>query len=131
MATSMRPAWVTTERTAFSTEASLVTSSSTVWIASDSLSARARSSAAFFAFLPPRSRMLAKTVWPWRASVSANRRPKPVLEPVIRMTCLEDMGTSCGKYRGLAEVEMQGGESEEARGGEAFAVKEERGEDLR
>src|ERR1700720_3466804 len=79
------------ERTAVSTEASLVTSHSRVKMESDSLLASARRSAAFLAFLPWGSRMVAKTVWPRRARVSAKRRPKPVLEPVMKITCLESM----------------------------------------
>src|SRR5215469_18061666 len=70
-------------------------------MASDSLRAKARSSEAFFAFLPCGSRMLAKTVWPWRASVSANKRPKPVLEPVMRMIWFDGIEASRQKYRGL------------------------------
>lgn len=35
------------------------------------------------------SRMLAYTVYPLRASVSADSRPNPVLEPVINTTRLE------------------------------------------
>src|SRR5215469_14670519 len=78
-------------------------------MASDSLRAKARSSEAFFAFLPCGSRMLAKTVWPWRASVSVNKRPKPVLEPVMRMTWFDGIEPSRGKHRGLDEVGLQSG----------------------
>jgi hypothetical protein len=35
--------------------------------------------------------MEAKTVWPWRESVSAKSLPNPVLEPVMRMTWFEAM----------------------------------------
>jgi len=48
---------------------------------SDSFSASARISEAFLALRPPRSRIVAKTVCPLRARVSANSLPKPVLEP--------------------------------------------------
>src|SRR5882724_6672079 len=91
MATSMRPDWAMALRTASSTEASLVTSHSIVKIESDSLLASASRSAAFLAFLPWGSRIVAKTVWPLRARVSANRRPNPVLAPVMKITCLESI----------------------------------------
>src|ERR1700726_328563 len=58
---------------------------------SDSFSASARISAAFLALRPPRSRIVAKTVCPLRASVSVNSLPNPVLEPLMRTTCLEFM----------------------------------------
>src|SRR5438552_12617320 len=45
----------------------------------------------FVAVRPPGSRIVAKTVCPLRASVSVNSLPKPVLEPVIKTTCLELM----------------------------------------
>src|SRR5206468_11440344 len=57
----------------------------------ESFSASVRISAAFLALRPPGSRMVAKTVCPLRASVSVNRLPKPVLEPVMRTACLEFM----------------------------------------
>src|SRR6266852_3894683 len=58
---------------------------------SEPFSARVRISAAFLALRPPGSRIVAKTVCPLRASVSVNSLPKPVLEPVMRTTCLEFM----------------------------------------
>src|SRR5713101_3142944 len=58
---------------------------------SEPFSASARISAAFLALRPPGSRIVAKTVCPLRASVSVNSLPKPVLEPVMRTTCLEFM----------------------------------------
>src|SRR5438094_7811652 len=57
----------------------------------ESFSASLRISAAFLALRPPGSRIVAKTVCPLRASVSVNSLPKPVLEPVIKTTCLELM----------------------------------------
>jgi predicted permease len=48
-----------------------------------------RISAAFLAF--PGSRMVANTVWPRRAKVSAIILPNSVLDPVINTTCLESM----------------------------------------
>src|ERR1700676_2479207 len=59
---------------------------------SESFSASARISEAFLALRPPGSRIVAKTVCPLRASVSVNSLPNPVLDPVIRTTCLEFMG---------------------------------------
>src|SRR5438034_11496266 len=58
---------------------------------SESFSASARISEAFLALRPPGSRIVAKTVCPLRAKVSVNSLPKPVLEPVMRITCLEFM----------------------------------------
>src|SRR5882672_3698305 len=58
---------------------------------SESFSANARISEAFLALRPPGSRIVAKTVCPLRARVSANSLPNPVLEPVMRTTCLEFM----------------------------------------
>src|SRR5260370_15870185 len=89
MATSMRPALATAATTARSTEASLVTSSSRTCIGSESFSASERISVAFLVLRPPGSRIVAKTVWPLRAKVSVNSLPNPVLEPVMRTTCLE------------------------------------------
>src|SRR5580693_37582 len=57
----------------------------------ESFSASARISEAFLALRPPGSRIVAKTVCPLRARVTANSLPKPVLEPVMRTTCLEFM----------------------------------------
>src|SRR6202521_95589 len=91
MATSMRPALATAASTARSTDASSVTSSSRTYIGSESLSASVRISEAFLALRPAGSRIVAKTVCPLRARVSANSLPKPVLEPVMRTTCLEFM----------------------------------------
>src|ERR1700730_12580805 len=56
---------------------------------SESFSASERISEAFLALRPPGSRMVAKTVWPLRASVSTKSLPKPVLEPVMRTTCFD------------------------------------------
>ncbi len=56
---------------------------------SESFSASVRISEAFLALRPPGSRIVAKTVCPLRARVSVNSLPKPVLEPVMRTTCLE------------------------------------------
>src|SRR5712691_810633 len=58
---------------------------------SESFSANARISQAFLALRPAGSRIVAKTVCPLRARVSANSLPNPVLEPVMRTTCLEFM----------------------------------------
>src|ERR1700745_666794 len=58
---------------------------------SESFSASVRISEAFLALRPAGSRIVAKTVWPLQARVSTNRLPKPVLEPVMRTTCLEFM----------------------------------------
>src|SRR5216684_1127061 len=58
---------------------------------SESFSANARISEAFLALRPAGSRIVAKTVCPLRASVSVNSLPNPVLEPVMRTTCLEFM----------------------------------------
>src|SRR5258707_6401537 len=58
---------------------------------SESFSASVRISEAFLALRPPGSRIVAKTVCPLRARVSVNSLPKPVLEPVMRTTCLEFM----------------------------------------
>src|SRR5882672_1410634 len=91
MATSMRPALATAASTARATEASSVTSNSRTYIGSESFSARVPISEAFLALRPPGSRIVAKTVCPLRARVSANSLPKPVLEPVMRTTCLEFM----------------------------------------
>src|ERR1700680_4707052 len=91
MATSMRPALATAASTARSTEASSVTSSSRTYIGSEFFSASVRIPEAFLALRPPGSRIVAKTVCPLRARVSANSLPKPVLEPVMRTTCLEFM----------------------------------------
>src|SRR5437899_6666054 len=100
MATSIRPALPTAASTARSTEASSVTSISRTCMGNDSFSARVRISAAFLALRPPGSRIVAKTVCPFRASVSANSLPKPVLEPVMRITCLEFMFiASSWRYR--------------------------------
>src|SRR5258708_10295813 len=71
---------------------------------SESFCASARSSEAFLALRPPGSRIVAKTVCPLRARVSANNLPKPVLEPVMRTTCLEIMiippcGATVWRYR--------------------------------
>src|ERR1700723_504275 len=85
----MRPALAAAASTARPTEASSVTSNSRTWIGSDSFCASVRISAAFLAFRPPGSRIVAKTVCPLRARVSVNSLPKPVLEPVTRTTCLE------------------------------------------
>src|SRR5467141_4273352 len=64
---------------------------------SESFSASVRISEAFLALRPPGSRIVAKTVCPLRARVSANSLPKPVLEPVMRTTCFEFMIVSpCG-----------------------------------
>src|SRR6266478_6016645 len=64
---------------------------------SESFSASVRISEAFLALRPPGSRIVAKTVCPLRARVSANSLPKPVLEPVMSTTCLEFMIVSpCG-----------------------------------
>src|ERR1700738_4099645 len=60
---------------------------------SEPFSASARISEAFLALRPPGSRIVAKTVCPLRARVCVNSLPKPVLEPVIRTTCLEFMTT--------------------------------------
>src|SRR6266481_3463249 len=60
---------------------------------SEFFSASARISEAFLALRPPGSRIVAKTVCPLRARVLANSLPKPVLEPVMRTTCLEFMTT--------------------------------------
>src|SRR5713226_5531386 len=79
---------------------------------SESFSASARISAAFLALRPPGSRIVAKTVCPFRASVSANSLPKPVLEPVMRTTCLEFMfiasSWSCRKTSLMPEVKRLG-----------------------
>ena len=48
-------------------------------------------SAAFFAFRPPGSRIVAKTICALRASTSVNNLPNPVLAPVMITTCLEFM----------------------------------------
>src|ERR1700737_1842558 len=58
---------------------------------SEYFSANARISEAFLALRPAGSRIVAKTVCPLRARVSANSLPNPVLEPVMRTTCLEFM----------------------------------------
>src|SRR3954464_12324707 len=87
----MRPALAMTASTARWTEASSVTSISRTGMGSESFSASLRISAVFLALRPPGSRIVAKTVCPLRASVSVNSLPKPVLEPVIRTTCLEFM----------------------------------------
>src|SRR6202049_4658745 len=87
----MRPALATAASTARPTEASSVTSNLRTWIGSDSFCASVVISAAFLAFRPPGSRIVAKTVCPLRARVSVNSLPKPVLEPVMRTTCLEFM----------------------------------------
>src|SRR5260370_14557887 len=57
----------------------------------ESVSASGRISEAFLALRPSGSRIVAKTVCPLRARVSAKSLPKPVLEPVMRTTCLEFM----------------------------------------
>src|SRR6266446_2452730 len=79
------------EEPAGPTEASSVTSSSRTYIGRESFSASEQISEAFLALRPPGSRIVAKTVCPLRARVSANILPKPVLEPVMRTTCLEFM----------------------------------------
>src|SRR5260370_11193461 len=58
---------------------------------SEAFSANVRISEAFLALRPAGSRIVAKTVCPLRARVSANSLPNPVLEPVMRTTCLEFM----------------------------------------
>src|SRR5260221_5763656 len=70
-----------------STEASSVTSISTICKASRSRCARARSASAAGAFLPAAARMPANTRYPWRARVSTVRRPKPLVLPVTRIVC--------------------------------------------
>src|SRR5690348_13401976 len=86
MATSRRPASAMTASTARPTEDSSVTSSSRTRSLSESRSANCFSSdtaAALREFTP---RMVAKTKYFLRASVSAIMRPKPELQPVIRTT---------------------------------------------
>src|SRR5260221_7860912 len=75
---------------ACSTEASSVTSRSTTCKASCSRPAHWRRASAAGAFFPARSRIPAKTVYPWLARVSTIRRPKPLVLPVTRRVCSID-----------------------------------------
>src|SRR6266508_6912021 len=77
--TSILPASVSTVLTPASTDASSLTSSSTV-----SMPSLRRASAASW-FLPSAPRIEAYTVWPARRRVCAVSRPKPLLVPVIRI----------------------------------------------
>jgi hypothetical protein len=77
--TSISPASASTCSTPASTEASSLTSSSTVLMPS------LRRTSAASRFLPCTPRIEAYTVWPAWCSVSAVSRPKPLLAPVIRI----------------------------------------------
>ena len=85
--TSRRPVVSIIAAMARSTDASSVTSISTICKASCSRCASARSSSAAGAFFPAAARMPAKTRYPWRARVSTVRRPKPLVLPVTRIVC--------------------------------------------
>src|SRR6267142_4081284 len=77
--TSILPASASTVSTPASTDASSLTSNSTVLMPSVCrIAATSR-------FLPRISRIEAYTVWPARERVSAVSRPKPLLAPVIRI----------------------------------------------
>src|SRR5262245_41037676 len=77
--TSILPASASTFLTPPSTDASSLTSNSTVLMPS------LRRASAASRFLPRARRMEAYTVWPARNRVSAVSRPKPLLAPVIRI----------------------------------------------
>src|SRR5437667_5596112 len=77
--TSILPASASTCLTPASTDASSLTSNSTV------LMPRFRRASAASRFLPCARRIEAYTVWPARNRVSAVSRPKPLLAPVIRI----------------------------------------------
>ena len=77
--TSILPASASTFLTPASTDASSLTSSSTVLMPS------LRRASAASRFLPCAPRIEAYTVWPARRRVSAVSRPKPLLVPVIRI----------------------------------------------
>src|SRR5215470_11240256 len=77
--TSIVPTLASTLLTPASTDASSLTSSSTV------LTPSLRRASAASRFLPCAPRIEAYTVWPARRRVSAVSRPKPLLAPVIRI----------------------------------------------
>src|SRR5262245_31285705 len=77
--TSILPASASTFLTPASTDASSLTSNSTVLMPSF------RRASAASRFLPCARRIEAYTVWPARNRVSAVSRPKPLLAPVIRI----------------------------------------------
>src|SRR2546423_14863371 len=77
--TSILPASASTFSTPALTDASSLTSSSTV------LTPSFRRASAASRFLPGTPRMDAYTVWPAQCRVSAVSRPKPLLAPVIRI----------------------------------------------
>src|SRR5262245_23058933 len=89
--TSIVPASASTLLTPASTDASSLTSNSTVLMPSF------RRASAASRFLPCALRIEAYTVWPERNRVSAVSRPKPLLAPVIRIV-LDILGLLEGSF---------------------------------
>src|SRR5882672_10109243 len=89
--TSILPASASTLLTPASTDASSLTSNSTVLMPSF------RRASAASRFLPCALRIEAYTVWPARNRVSAVSRPKPLLAPVIRIV-LDILGLLEGSF---------------------------------
>src|SRR5262245_45487575 len=91
ISTSILPASASTFLTPASTDASSLTSNSTVLMPSF------RRASAASRFLPCARRIEAYTVWPKRNRVSAVSRPKPLLAPVIRIV-LDILGLLAGSF---------------------------------
>src|SRR5208283_2271890 len=72
----------------------------------------------FLALRPPGSRIVANTVCPWRASVSAISLPKPVLAPVTSTTCF--VSIAFPPDNGMANLLDAGGDAPGYTGSQRF-----------